>query len=134
NATGRVHTATTIGLLFEMARRRLSPSLRTGMPSMPSSNEYRSSVRLPLELPARVRWKGLKGVEEAEGKTGNISGNGVFFVVSARLGPDTPITFSVQFPWEIAKASVKLVGQGRVVRQSGPGEPSGVAAILDAYQ
>ena len=101
---------------------------------MPSSNEYRSSVRLPLELPARVRWKGLKGVEEAEGKTGNISGNGVFFVVSARLGPDTPITFSVRFPPEIVKASVELVGQGRVVRQSRPGEPSGVAVIIDDYQ
>ena len=101
---------------------------------MPSSNEYRSSARLPLELPARVRWKGLKGVEEAEGKTGNISGNGEFFVVSARLGPDTPITFSVRFPPEIVKASVELVGQGRVVRQSRSGEPSGVAVIIDDYQ
>ena len=101
---------------------------------MPSSNEYRSSARLPLELPARVRWNGPKGLEEAEGKTGNISGNGVFFVVPARPGADTPITFSVQFPSEIAKASVELVGQGRVVRQSQPGEPSGVAAIIDDYQ
>ena len=101
---------------------------------MPSSNEYRSSARLPLELPARVRWNGPKGVEEAEGKTGNISGNGVFFLVAARLGPDTPIAFSVQLPPEIAKASVELVGQGRVVRQSRPGEPAGVAAIIDDYQ
>jgi PilZ domain len=104
------------------------------MPFKPSSSEYRSSARLPLELPARVRWKGREGVEEAEGKTGNISGNGVFFIVSARLGPNTPITFSVQFPAEIAKASVELVGQGRIVRQSRPGEPSGVAAIIDDYQ
>ena len=87
---------------------------------------YEEGIRLSRLCHAKL--------EEAEGKTGNISGNGVFFVVSARLGPDTPITFSVQFPSEIAKASIELVGQGRVVRQSRPGEPSGVAAIIDDYQ
>jgi hypothetical protein len=102
---------------------------------MPLNTESRSSQRLPLELPMRVRWRSGEGqVEEAQGTTGNISANGVFFTLPARLSPETRITFRVLLPSDIAKTPIELVGQGRVVRQSRRGEVQGVAAIIDDYQ
>ncbi len=99
------------------------------------SHDHRSSIRLPLELLARLRWKGQAGdYREAEGRTANISGNGLFLTVPARLDPETPISFTVTFPPEITNTPIELVGQGRVVRSGQVGEPEGIAAIIDDYQ
>ena len=95
--------------------------------------EVRSSVRFPLQLPVQVRWKAPGGkYRRAEGKTGNISGNGVFLTLPARIRLATLIVFRVVLPTEITKTPVVLVGQGRVVRRNR--EPSGVAAVIEDYR
>jgi hypothetical protein len=66
--------------------------------------------------------------------TGNISGNGVFLSIRPRLGRHTPITFRLELPVEVTKAPVILLGEGRIVRHSGPREVPGVAAVIDSYE
>jgi hypothetical protein len=70
----------------------------------------------------------------SEGRTGNISGSGVFIVLRPRIPLETSISFKVFFPPEVAKGGLELVGEGRVVRRGGPGEMTGVAVIIDDYQ
>jgi hypothetical protein len=102
---------------------------------VPLTHEHRSSVRLPLELVVHVRWKGQTGsYEEADGRTADISGNGLFVSVPARLAPETPITFTVYLPRGITNTPIELTGQGRVVRSDQSGESCGIAAIIDDYQ
>ena len=99
------------------------------------SHDHRSSIRLPLELLARLRWEGQAGdYKESEGRTVNISGNGLFLTVPARLDPETPITFTLILPPEITNTPIELVGHGRVVRSGQAGEAEGIAAIIDDYQ
>lgn len=99
---------------------------------MPLTHEHRSSGRVPLELIVHVRWRDESGsYAEADGRTGDISGNGLFVSVPARLAPETPITFTVYLPRGITNTPIELVGQGRVVRSDQSG---GIAAIIDDYQ
>jgi hypothetical protein len=97
-------------------------------------NYIRSSARVPLRLPVQVRWKGRAGVLRGEkGNTANISGNGAFFVLPGRIRPETSLRFRVEFTPGAAGVRFELVGRGRVVRRSGPGEAPGVAIIIDDY-
>jgi hypothetical protein len=99
------------------------------------NHEHRSSTRIPLELVAHIRWKDPSGqYGEAEGKTTNISGNGLFLTVPGRLEPEMPFAFRVLLPCEVTRTPVELVGQGRVVRRGAAGEAEGIAAIIDDYQ
>ncbi len=95
----------------------------------------RASVRIPLELPVQVRWKSARGAyRQVRGKTGPMSGNGLFMIVPVRPPRRTPITFTIPLPAEITKVPLELYCQGRVVRRSQPGERSGVAAVIDDYR
>ncbi|HEV2494107.1 MAG TPA: PilZ domain-containing protein [Terriglobia bacterium] len=99
------------------------------------NHEHRSSARIPLQLVAHIRWKDASGrYGEAEGKTVNISGNGLFLTVPARLEPEMPFAFKVLLPCAITRTPVELVGEGRVVRRSVVGETEGVAAVIDDYR
>lgn len=99
------------------------------------SQEHRSSTRFSLELAARLRWQDASGqYEEAEGKTVNVSGNGLFLTTPAPLEPEMPFVFTVLLPRAITRTRVELVGQGRVVRRSAAGERQGIAAVIDDYQ
>ena len=99
------------------------------------AREFRSSSRVPLELPVHVRWKTRTGkYRHAEGMTGNMSGNGLFLVIRPRLGRNTPIAFRLDLPTEITKVPVTLLGEGHIVRHSGPQEMPGVAAVIDSYE
>ncbi len=94
----------------------------------------RSGVRIPLELPVHIRWKSSGGYRQVEGKTGCISGNGLFFTVPQRPPSRTPVTFTIALPLEVTKVPMELHCQGRVVHCSERGEGLGVGAIIDDYK
>jgi hypothetical protein len=95
----------------------------------------RTGVRIPLELPVHLRWKSAGGYRQVQGKTGCISGNGLFFTVSRRRPPRrTPITFTIALPIEVTKVPLELHCQGRVVNYSQRGEGLGVGAVIDDYK
>lgn len=98
-------------------------------------NYLRAGIRIPVELPVHVRWKNRAGsFRRVQGKTGNISANGLFMTVPIRLRCETLITFTVILPAEVTKVPVEILCQGRVVRRNRPGELPGVGAIIDDYQ
>jgi hypothetical protein len=98
-------------------------------------NQSRAGSRIPVELPAEVRWKSRSGnLRHAEGKTENISGSGLFLAVPVRPHLQTPITIRVPLPAEVTGVPVELVCHARVVRWSQPDELQGVAAIIDDYE
>jgi len=95
----------------------------------------RGSMRVPLELPVQVRWRATGGrTQRAEGKTSNISGNGLFMAIPRRLRPGARIAFTIMLPAEIAKIPIKLICRGRVVRHHWSNNLKGVAAIIDDYK
>jgi hypothetical protein len=95
----------------------------------------RASLRIPVELPAKVRWKSYTGNRrQVQGKTGNISGNGLFLTVPIRPRCQTPITVTVFLPAEVTQMPLELLCQGRVVRWNRPGELSGLGATIEDYE
>jgi len=99
------------------------------------ARENRLSARVPLELPVHVWWTTTAGKsQEAEGRTGNISTNGMFVTIRRRLRHNAPISFRVDLPSEITRAPVQLHGHGRIVRRSGLDEVPGIAAVIDEYE
>lgn len=95
----------------------------------------RGSRRVPLKLPVHVRWKAPTGrPKQAQGKTANLSGNGLFITMPTRLRPGTQVTFSVQLPAEVTRVPMELICQGQVVRQRRSGSLRGIAAIIEDYQ
>jgi len=98
------------------------------------AREHRLSARVPLKLPVRVWWRTINGKsQEVEGKTGNISTNGIFVMIRRRLRHNAPISFLVDLPSEITREPVQLLGHGRIVRSSGAREAPGIAVIIDEY-
>ncbi len=69
-----------------------------------------------------------------QGKTGCISGNGVFVTVPLRPPRETPVTFTISLPIEITKVPLELHCQGRVVNYSQLGEGLGVGVTIDDYK
>ena len=98
-------------------------------------NFLRAGVRIPVELPAQIRWKNRAGkYREAQGKTATISGNGLFMTVPLRLRHETPVTITVTLPVEVTKIPLELLCEGRVVRQHLTPQLPGIGAIIDHYQ
>jgi len=101
----------------------------------PMSNNPRAGIRIPVEFPVEVRWKSRRGrSRHVEGKTGNISGNGLFMRIPVRPPPKTPVTMRVFFPATVTRVPVELLCNGRVVRWSCPGESRGMGATIDEYE
>lgn len=89
---------------------------------------------MPVELPVEIRWKTQAGKERlAQGKTGSMSGNGLFILAPVRLRHNTPIKFSVSLPAEVTKVPMRLQCVGRVVRQQRAGAPAGLGVVIDDY-
>jgi len=98
-------------------------------------NQRRASQRLPMELPVEIRWKSRAGSpKHAVGKTGNISGSGLFIEVPVRLHRATSVTIKVTLPAEVTKVPLELLCQGRVVRWNQQGQVQGLGAVIDAYK
>ncbi len=97
-------------------------------------SQRRTGTRIPLELAAKVTWKGRAGsVRQVQGKTENISGNGLFMAMPTRLRIDTPIIVTITIPARVTKVPLRLLCEGRVVRWSRAGELRGIAATIDDY-
>jgi hypothetical protein len=96
-------------------------------------NYLRAGVRIPLELPAEVRWRSRGGEpRQVHGKTACISSNGMFVFSPVRLRSDTPVTITISLPVEITRIPLQLCCWGRVV--SHPPKQAGIGAIIDDYQ
>ncbi len=95
----------------------------------------RTSKRIPVELPVEIRWKNRSGsLRHAMGKTGNISGSGLFIEVAARLHRATSVMIKVKLPKEVTKVPLELLCQGRVVRWNQVGAVQGLGAVIDEYE
>jgi hypothetical protein len=97
--------------------------------------QSRAGSRIPVELPAEVRWKSRSGnFRQVEGMTGNISASGLFLSVPVRPHLKTQVTIRVSLPVEVTQIPVELLCRGRVVRWSRPKELPGLGAIIDDYE
>ena len=100
-----------------------------------SMNERRVSQRIPMGLPVELQWKTRAGTQkQATGKTGNISGNGLFIEFPIRLPRSTCLTMNVVLPGGLAQVPLELFCQGRVVRWKGDGEVDGLCVVIDEYE
>jgi hypothetical protein len=88
-----------------------------------------------MELPVEIRWKSRAGnPKQAMGKTGNISGSGLFIKIPVRLHRATSVMIKVMFPREVTRVPLELLCQGRVVRWSRRGQVQGLGAVIDEYE
>jgi hypothetical protein len=88
-----------------------------------------------MELPVEIRWKSRAGsLKHARGKTGNISGTGIFIEVPIRLRRATSVSIKVVLPREGTQGPLELLCQGRVVRWDQDGKVQGVGAVIDEYE
>lgn len=95
----------------------------------------RGGTRIPVELPVQIRWRSPAGIERsAQGKTGNMSGNGLFIVAPVRLRHDTPINLTVLLPAEVTHVPMQLQCEGRVIGQRRSGAAAGLGVVIDDYR
>jgi hypothetical protein len=98
-------------------------------------NQRRSSQRIPMELPVEIRWKSRAGSpKQATGKTGNISGSGLFIEIPIRLHRKTSLTIKVVLPREGSQVPLELLCEGRIVRWNQHGQVQGLGAVIDQYE
>lgn len=97
--------------------------------------QLRASQRIAIELPVEIRWRSRAGARrQARGKTGNISGSGLFIKVPVRPHRATAVTIKVLLPREVTQVPLELLCQGRVVRWSQRGQTQGLGAVIDEYE
>jgi hypothetical protein len=102
---------------------------------MMKTNQRRTSKRMPMELPVEIRWKSRAGSQkQAVGKTGNISGSGLFIEIPVRLHRATSVKIRVLLPPEVTQVPLELLCQGRVVRWNQQGQVQGLGAVIDEYE
>jgi hypothetical protein len=93
--------------------------------------EHRAVVRFPLHLPVIFRWNDQPMMKkERLGRTRDLSVSGLFVLCPAPPSVGTLVDVEVRLPsFEGGKTQrLRLDGRGKVVRISGPKEPSGFAA------
>jgi hypothetical protein len=87
-----------------------------------------------MELPVEIRWTSRAGSKkQAKGKTGNISGTGLFIEIPLRLHRSTTVTIRVVLPHDATQVPVELLCEGRVVRWNQRGQVKGLGAVIDDY-
>jgi hypothetical protein len=102
---------------------------------MKSMNQRRTSQRISMELPVEIRWTTRAGSQkQAVGKTGNISGSGLFIEIPVRLHRATTVTIKVVLPSASTQVPLELLCQGRVVRWNQRGHAQGLGAVIDEYE
>jgi hypothetical protein len=95
----------------------------------------RTGIRIPVQLRVEVHWRSRgRRSRRVEGKTGNISGNGMFMSIPVRPPCNTAVTMRVLLPAGITPLPVELLCNGRVIRWSCPGEARGMGATIDEYE
>jgi len=81
-------------------------------------NDRRASDRFPIEREVKYKILSKKHGEEMwNGKTVNMSSNGVLFTTDQLLVPGRRLELNISWPAQLnAKVALKLVARGRVVR------------------
>jgi hypothetical protein len=98
-------------------------------------NHLRTGIRIPIELPVHIQWRAQSGSSrKASGKTENISGNGLFLSFPGKVGRNTRIKLTVEFPSDATPKPLQLHCLGRVVRWNKSGEQPGIGVIIDDYE
>jgi len=98
-------------------------------------NQRRTGQRIPMELPVEIRWTSRAGnKKQAVGKTGNISGTGLFIEIPLRLHRSTTVSIRVVLPRDATHLPLELLCQGRVVRWNQRGQVQGLGAVIDQYE
>ena len=98
-------------------------------------SQRRTGQRIPMGLPVEIRWTSRTGSQkQAMGKTGNISGSGLFIEIPVRLNRETAFTMKVVLPRKATQGPLELLCQGRVVRWNRRGEVQGLGAVIDEYE
>jgi hypothetical protein len=88
-----------------------------------------------MELPVEIQWTSRTGSQkQATGKTGNISGSGLFIEIPLRLHRKTTVKIRVVIPREANQLPLELLCQGRVVRWNRRGQVQGLGAVIDEYE
>jgi len=96
---------------------------------------HRTGIRIPIELRIEVYWVSRRGhSRRVEGKTGNISGNGLFMSIPIRPPCKTPVIMKVVLPETVTRVPIELLCNGRVIRWSCSGEARGMGATIDEYE
>ena len=102
---------------------------------MANKSQHRTGKRIPMELPVEIRWTNRAGSpKQAKGKTGNISGSGLFIEIPVRLHRATSVMIKVKLPREVTQVPLELLCQGRVVRWNHHGQVQGLGAVIDEYE
>lgn len=88
-----------------------------------------------MKLPVEIKWKSRNGgLKQAQGKTSDISGTGLFIEVPVRLQRETCVTIKIVLPPEVTRVPLELLCQGRVVRWNQQGQVQGLGAVIDEYE
>ena len=97
-----------------------------------SSDDRRSSHRLPIERDVRYKVLAGKGVTQTGmGKTLNMSSGGVLFTTEGPLPQGERVELSVSWPAQLNHTlPLKLVAMGRLVRC----ENSQAAIVIERYE
>lgn len=88
------------------------------MKSTREKDDRRGSDRFPIEREIRYKILNRKnGDESGQGKTINMSSNGVLFTTEHYLLPGRRLELSINWPAQLnSSVALKLVARGRVVR------------------
>ena len=81
-------------------------------------NDRRAADRFPIEREVRFKVLNRKNEDEAgNGRTINMSSNGVLFTTDQHLVPGRRLELAISWPAQLnSRVSLKLVARGRVVR------------------
>lgn len=88
------------------------------MSTVKDKNDRRASDRFPIEREVKYKLLSKKHAEEmGNGKTVNMSSNGVLFTTDQLLVPGRRLELNISWPAQLnASVALKLVARGRVVR------------------
>ena len=105
---------------------------------MSEMEERRTARRYDLTLPISIRFAAERLVNRQEGKTRDISTQGLYFVIGQDLDAGSELDITLTLPAEITHGTDVFVrAQGKVVRverRVEDGEPRmGVAAVIERY-
>jgi PilZ domain len=92
--------------------------VRGTVSTVKDKNDRRGSDRFPIEREVKYKILSKKhGEEMGNGKTVNMSSNGVLFTTDQLLVPGRRLELNISWPAQLnAKVALKLVARGRIVR------------------
>jgi hypothetical protein len=97
--------------------------------------ERRRTQRFELQLPVIVRWSDGSEMCEALAVSGNVSSNGLYFVLRESLKEGTLVELEMTLPNQITLAGpVRVCCFGHIQRCDKEGANAGVAATIEKYQ